>query len=149
MGNPAIFPLIYGTSTPEVVIVQINPLGCDCVPTTAAEIMDRVNEIGFNSSLMREMRVVAFVTDLIDAGKLDCNNYKRINVHWIEAEKQMRGLGVSSKLNARMDFLLYLKAIARQAAAVRLADHFDGIGRRSANRHRGDVPLSRRRFRKS
>jgi NTE family protein len=131
MGNPAIFPLIYGTGTHDVVIVQINPLGCDRVPTTAAEIMNRVNEISFNSSLMREMRAISFVTDLIDERKLDSNVYKRVNVHWIEAEKQMRGLGVSSKLNARMDFLLHLKAIGRRAADEWIAGHFDAIGHRS------------------
>ena len=131
MGNPAIFPLIYGTATQDVVIVQINPLGCDRVPTTAAEIMNRVNEISFNSSLMREMRAISFVTDLIDERRLDSNVYKRVNVHWIEAEKQMRGLGVSSKLNARMDFLLHLKAIGRQAADAWIAGHFDAIGHRS------------------
>jgi len=131
MGNPAIFPLIYGTQCQDVVIVQINPLGCDRVPTTAAEIMNRINEISFNSSLMREMRAISFVTDLIDEQKLDSNSYKRINVHWIEAEKQMRGLGVSSKLNARMDFLLHLKAIGRRAADDWLGMHIDDIGQRS------------------
>ncbi|TAJ42508.1 MAG: patatin-like phospholipase family protein [Reyranella sp.] len=131
MGNPSIFPLIYGSDTPDVVIVQVNPLGCDRVPTTATEIMNRVNEISFNSSMMREMRAISFVTDLIDDGKLDSNNYKRINVHWIEAEKQMKGLGASSKLNARMDFLLHLKAIGRDAADGWLAGHFDAIGRQS------------------
>lgn len=131
MGNPAIFPLIYGAETPDVVIVQINPLGCDRVPTTAAEIMNRVNEISFNSSLMREMRAISFVTDLIDAGKLDNQSYKRVNVHWIEAENRMRGLGVSSKLNGRLEFLLHLKEIGRQAADAWLGANFDAIGRRS------------------
>ncbi len=131
MGNPAIFPLIYGADTADVVIVQINPLGCDRVPTTATEIMNRVNEISFNSSLMREMRAISFVTDLIDAGKLDTKTYKRINVHWIEAEQQMKGLGVSSKMNARMDFLLHLKAIGREVADAWIAAHFDAIGHRS------------------
>ncbi len=131
MGNPSIFPLIYGSDTPDVVIVQVNPLGCDRVPTTATEIMNRVNEISFNSSMMREMRAISFVTDLIDDGKLDSSDYKRVNVHWIEAEKQMKGLGVSSKLNARMDFLLHLKSIGRDAAGGWLSGHFDAIGRQS------------------
>ena len=131
MGNPAIFPLIYGAETPDVVIVQVNPLGCDSVPTTATEIMNRLNEISFNSSLMREMRAISFVTDLVDQGKLASNQYKRVNVHWIEAEKQMRGLGVSSKLNARMDFLLHLKEIGRQVADQWIVTHFDAIGQRS------------------
>ena len=84
------------------------------------------------ASLMREMRAISFVTDLIDEGKLASNQYKRINVHWIEAEKQMRGLGVSSKLNARMDFLLHLKEIGRQVAGQWIATHFDAIGHRSS-----------------
>ena len=41
VANPALFPLIYGSSTPDVVIIQVNPLGCDYVPTSAAEIMNR------------------------------------------------------------------------------------------------------------
>lgn len=131
MGNPAIFPLIYGAQSPDVVIVQVNPLGTDRVPTTATEIMNRLNEISFNSSLMREMRAIAFVTDLIDEGKLDSNQYKRVNVHWIEAEQQMRGLGASSKLNARLDFLLHLKEIGREVADRWIDLHFDAIGRRS------------------
>ena len=68
---------------------------------------------------------------LVDQGKLASNQYKRVNVHWIEAEKQMRGLGVSSKLNARMDFLLHLKEIGRQVADQWIAAHFDAIGQRS------------------
>ena len=55
------------------------------MPTTATEIMNRLNEISFNSSLMREMRAISFVTDLVDQGKLASNQYKRVNVHWIEA----------------------------------------------------------------
>lgn len=131
MGNPALFPLIYGAESRDVVIVQINPLGCDQVPTTAPAIMNRLNEISFNSSLMREMRAVSFVTDLIDQGRLDAQQYKRMNVHWIEAEEQMKGLGVSSKLNAQWDFLLHLKAIGRDVASGWLERNFDAIGDRS------------------
>ncbi|GEP55335.1 hypothetical protein [Reyranella soli] len=93
--------------------------------------MNRLNELSFNSSLIGEMRVIACVTDLIDDGKLDSNQYKRINVHWIEDEKQMRGLGVPSKLNARLDFLLHLKAIGREVADRWIGHNFDAIGRRS------------------
>jgi NTE family protein len=128
MGNPSIFPLIYGAGSPDVVIVQVNPLTCEQVPTTAAAIMNRLNEISFNSSLMREMRAIAFVTGLIDAGKLDGREYKRMNVHWIDAEEKMKGLGVSSKLNARWDFLEHLKEIGRAAAGDWLDRHFDRVG---------------------
>ena len=62
MGNPAIFPLIYGCESKDIVIVHIKALEREDPPRTAAEILDRVNEISFNSSLMREMRAISFVT---------------------------------------------------------------------------------------
>jgi NTE family protein len=128
MGNPSLFPLIYNCASADVLIVQVNPLGCDEVPTSAREILDRVNEISFNSTLMREMRAVAFVTDLLDRGHLKETGYKRMLVHWIDAEAEMRGLGVASKLNADWDFLCHLKEIGRRAADAWLARHYDDIG---------------------
>jgi NTE family protein len=53
MGNPAILPLIYGCDSRDVVIIHINPLERAQLPTTASDIMNRINEISFNSSLMR------------------------------------------------------------------------------------------------
>jgi NTE family protein len=66
IGNPAIFPLIYHTQTPDVLVVHINPIERRDVPKRASDIYNRINEISFNSSLMREMRAIAFVTKLID-----------------------------------------------------------------------------------
>src|SRR4029077_17225563 len=70
MGNPAIFPVIYGCESRDVVIVHINPVERARLPTTASEIMNHINEISFNSSLMREMRTIAFLTKLIDDSKI-------------------------------------------------------------------------------
>ena len=131
MGNPALFPLIYGTASPDLIIIQINPLGSDTIPNTAHEIMNRVNEISFNSSLMREMRAVSFVTHLLEEGHLDELKYRRMHVHWIDAEEEMRGLGVSSKLNADLDFLLHLRDLGRRTTDAWLAVNFDAIGRKS------------------
>ena len=131
MGNPSLFPLIYNCESKDVVIVQVNPLGCDEVPTSAREILDRVNEISFNSTLMREMRAVAFVTDLLDSGQLSDAKYKRMLVHWIDAEAEMKGLGASSKLNTDWEFLRHLKDIGRRTADVWLAQNYDSVGRAS------------------
>jgi len=70
MGNPALFPLIYSCHSRDILIVHVNPVERPGKPTSAHEIANRVNEISFNSSLMREMRADAFVTKLIDDGKL-------------------------------------------------------------------------------
>ena len=58
MGNPAIFPLIYNRGSKDVILVHINPIERKKLRKTAAEIFNRMDEISFNSSLMREMRAV-------------------------------------------------------------------------------------------
>jgi len=134
MGNPAIFPLIYGCGCPDVVIVQINPLTRKDVPKTAGEIMNRLNEITFNASLMREMRAIAFVLRLLDEVPGDVpavRALKRMHIHLIEDEKAMEELGVASKLNTDFDFLLYLKELGRKTAGRWIERNFDAIGRHS------------------
>jgi NTE family protein len=131
MGNPAIFPLIYGCESRDVVIVHINPICRPDVPTTAATIMNRINEISFNSSLMREMRAVAFVSRMIDDGKVAAGTMKRMLIHAIEAEAFMRELGVSSKLNADWSFLTRLCHAGRAAAERWLAANYHRLGQES------------------
>jgi NTE family protein len=128
MGNPAIFPLIYGCESPDVVVVHINPINRPDVPETATDIMNRINEISFNSSLMREMRAIAFVGRLIDEGKLVDKEMKRMRMHAIEAEDVMQGLGVASKLNADWEFLTHLHDIGRRRAGAWLEANFDRLG---------------------
>jgi NTE family protein len=131
MGNPAIFPLIYGCNSRDVVIVHINPLERARLPTTASEIMNRINEISFNSSLMREMRAIAFVTQLIDDGKIIGNSMKRMLIHGIEAADVMAELSALNKLNADWDNLTYLMKVGRERADAWLSTNFDRLGKQS------------------
>lgn len=132
MGNPPIYPLIYHCDCNDVLIVQINPIAIPELPTTAQAIMDRVNTLSFNSSLMREMRAINFVTKLIDNGFDDGGRLQRMLIHTIDAEVHFGRLGVSSKLNADWDFLTSLFDLGRGQADRFLADHFDKIGRASS-----------------
>ncbi|TCO80564.1 NTE family protein [Plasticicumulans lactativorans] len=132
MGNPPIYPLIYNADSRDVLIIRINPIEIPKVPTTAREILDRVNTLSFNSSLMREMRAIDFVTKLIDQGALDPAQYKRMRIHSIDAEERMAKLSVSSKLNADWGFLQELRALGRERADAWLAQHFDDLGERSS-----------------
>jgi NTE family protein len=131
MGNPAIFPLIYHCDSPDVAIVHINPLERTEMPHSATEILNRINEITFNSSLMREMRAIHFVTDLIETGAVCENHLKRMLIHGISAEAEMSRLSVSSKLRADWGFLLELKEVGRATADSWLARNFDDLCRRS------------------
>jgi NTE family protein len=128
MGNPAIFPLIYNCDSADVVIVHINPAERPDVPTTSRDIMNRINEISFNSSLMREMRAISFVTKLIEDGKLKEDDAKHMMLHAIEADDVMRGLGVASKMNADWEFLMHLHDIGRERTGAWLEANFDKIG---------------------
>lgn len=131
MGNPALFPLIYSCQSRDILVVHINPIEQPDRPTSAREIMNRVNEISFNSSLMREMRAVAFVTKLIDDGKLSQSDAKRVLVHSVCADDVMRGLGAASKLNGDGRFLGQLRALGRERAQAWIDHHFDDLGSRS------------------
>ncbi len=131
MGNPVIWPLIYHTSTSDVLLVQINPIYRKDVPQTAHEIINRLNEITFNSSLISEMRAIHFVTRLIEDGLVQEERYKKMKIHAIKAIKAMEKLNASSKLNTRWEFFTHLKEIGRRSAHQWLKENFDHIGERS------------------
>jgi len=132
MGNPAIYPLIYRDGTRDVIVVHINPLERTKLPTTASEIYDRVNEITFNSSLMREMRAIAFVTRLIDEGALSAKEYARLLIHSVRDDKGMAAFGAASKFDTDWEFLTKLRNLGRKRAGEWLARHYDDIGRQSS-----------------
>jgi NTE family protein len=87
-----------------------------------------VNEIAFNSSLLQELRAIDFVRKLVDEGKLNPAEYKRINIHTIAAHDEMAPLGASSKFNAEWAFLEHMHGIGRRAADKFLAEKFDMLG---------------------
>jgi NTE family protein len=128
LGNPPLYPLFYHTGTRDVLIVQINPINIPELPKTAQAILDRINTLTFNSSLMREMRVIRFVTKLIDGGFDDGGRLKRVYLHCIDAEEKLARLGVSSKFNADWDFLQSLFTLGRARADDFLRQHYDKIG---------------------
>jgi NTE family protein len=114
VGNPAIYPLIYSCGTSDVVIVHINLIARRGVPTTTSEILNRINEVSFNSSLMRELRAISFVTWLIEDSKIARGEMKQMLIHSIRSDETMTALGVSSKLNA--EFLCFLHDKGRAQA---------------------------------
>jgi NTE family protein len=128
MGNPAIFPLIYHGASRDVVIVHINPIERQELPRTAPEIFDRINEISFNSSLMREMRAIAFVARLVEEGSVDAKRYNRMLIHSIRNDAEMARLGVASKMMPSWDMISHLKDVGRASAEAWLDAHFDKVG---------------------
>jgi NTE family protein len=132
MGNPAIFPLIYDSDCADVLIVHVNPIVREGVPRTAAEIANRVNEISFNSSLMREMRAIAFVTQLIDRGQLKPEDARRMRIHCIRNDAFMAAQGVSTQVDTAWPYLCTLREAGEAQGEAWLAANFQHIGRRSS-----------------
>ena len=131
-GNPALFPLFYHTESADVVIVHINPIHREEVPRSAREIMNRVNEISFNSSLLRELRAIDFVTRLLEEGRLAPGSMKKVNVHSVMDDETMTKLGVATKLQPDWTLLKNLKQAGRDAMDGFLRAHWGDIGERSS-----------------
>jgi NTE family protein len=134
LGNPVIFPFFRTTESEDVIVVQINPVVRDTTPTSSREIMDRLNEITFNSSLISEFRAIEFVGRLIDKKLLPRGTgpgeYRRINVHRIA----LAGLGLESsatRLQNDYQFFEMLRDHGRRTARRFLDEHFADIGKRS------------------
>ncbi len=128
-GNPALFPFFYTTRTEDVLLVQINPIERLETPISAREIENRIDEITFNASLLREFRAIAFVRQLIAQGKLSRDEYRDIRMHRIDADEALKDLSASSKVNAEPDFLIYLRDLGRAAAEDWLEDNYGAIGK--------------------
>ena len=95
-------------------IVHINPLYREELPTTATEIMNRINEISFNASLLRELRSIDFVNRLIDRGMFADGAMKRNIVHSVSDDALMSQLGIATKMTHRT-LLLQLRDAGRAA----------------------------------
>jgi hypothetical protein len=93
--------------------------------------MNRINEISFNSSLMREMRAIAFVAKLIDDGKILDNPMKRMLIHGTDAADVMAELGALNKLNADWDNLNHLMKVERERTEAWLKQNFGRLGEES------------------
>ena len=141
IGNPALYPLIYETETLDVLIVHVNPIVRNEVPKRADEIMNRINEVSFNSSLVREMRAIAFVQKLVADGWLKDEHADRLKVlyiHAIRSDAELCGYGVQTKLRTDWEFLTELRELGRAQAGRWLEENYDAVGNRQTVDIRAD-----------
>jgi NTE family protein len=129
-GNPTITPLIRESDARDTILVQINPRERLDTPRTATEILNRLNEISFNSPLMKELRMIALLRQVADPGTGEGARWAEMRTHRILTDK-LAEFGASSKLNAEWEFLTMLKTEGRRCTDEFLAAHGHDIGRRS------------------
>lgn len=127
-GNPALHPLIYQTAGSDILLVQINPVEHLGVPDTVPEIMDRMNEVTFNASLLAELRAIEFVRRLLAEGRLDPRRYKDIRMHRIDGGARLAGYGADSKLRADLVLVRELFDLGREAGLQWMARHAADVG---------------------
>jgi len=134
MGNPVLYPLFYYTESRDVVILHINPIERPGPPKTAFDIANRLNEITFNSSLIKELRSVYFVQKLLDDGWIKDEyreKLKYVLIHSVRADNALSDLSASSKMNSEWKFLTMLRDRGRALAGEWLDHNFEHLGVRS------------------
>ena len=139
VGNPSLLPLITESPAHDLVLVQINPSRRQALPTRAADILDRLNEITFNSSLVKELRSLALLQQLLrQEGEPPAGGrpplftqIAALRMHQIEADGELAGFGAASKADTGWAFLTRLRRIGYAAAQAWLENNFTHLGRRS------------------
>ena len=126
-GNPTMTPLVRECDSNDTILVQINPVERPGTPRTAREIASRVNEISFNAPLLKELRMMALLQQVVDPGSSEARAWQAMRLHRISSDLMVK-LGHSSKLNAEWDFLQMLFDAGRASAGEFLTDHGSDLG---------------------
>lgn len=131
LGNPALYPLRSPALAPDLLIVWVNPLNQPTVPMNARAILDRVNEVTFNATLVQEIEAIDAINELRPDGAAWHASYKRIHLHEIKDEPHLARLDYASKSNTDWSFLLELRGYGHAAAERWLQTSYDDVGRRT------------------
>jgi NTE family protein len=129
-GNPTITPLVRESDAHDTILVQINPTERPEVPRSAADILNRLNEISFNSPLAKELRMIALLRQVVDPGTGEGARWAQMRTHRIKSDMLVQ-FGSSSKLNAEWEFVSMLRVEGRRAASEFLDASADDLGKRS------------------
>jgi NTE family protein len=129
-GNPTMTPLIRESDALDTILVQINPVERPGTPTSARDILNRLNEVSFNGVLLKELRMMAMLRRGANPKDREGARWAGMRIHRITSDR-MAELGYSSKLNAEWEFLTMLRAEGRQSAEAFYRAHKDELGKRS------------------
>lgn len=119
MGNPSLWPLFYESACRDILLVHINPIVRPKLPKRGYAIQNRLNEITFNASLLKELRAIAFVRKLVTDDMLRPEHkkkYRDILMHAIRTDAVMNDLSIASKYDTNWPFLTSLRDTGRKQA---------------------------------
>ncbi|HEX6143345.1 MAG TPA: patatin-like phospholipase family protein [Geminicoccaceae bacterium] len=129
IGNPVLKPLIRVCGARDILLIQLNPTRREQLPISSRDIMDRLNEVTMNASLMRELDVIHTINRLVRDGQLTNPRYQEVRLHKIADPEVMGALGLRSKNNTAWRFLIYLRDVGRRRASAWLEENRGRIGR--------------------
>ena len=119
--------MIDGADRDGFVVVRIDPIGAEEVPTGAVLILDRMNEVVCKSSLVRELRRIARISEFGATARLSVEESGMLRLPIIGREPAMIRLDSSS--NSKLD--TEHEALGRARAGAFLGAHRADLGRRS------------------
>ncbi|WP_178133860.1 patatin-like phospholipase family protein [Vineibacter terrae] len=126
--NPPLLSLIAASSAPHLLIVQLTPMQGEVLPTTSPQIVRRLNEITFNTPLVRELEALATLGSIygrtLALFSPMARRLRRLRLHHIAAENAFAALDRTSPMDLDWPFLLRLRDAGRAAADDWLARSF-------------------------
>ncbi len=133
--NPPLFPLLYQTALPDIVLVTLVPQQWPPLPDSAAATERRLHDISFASSLHTELQGLAMARHeaargLFAWGRLE-RQLRRLRLHHIDADDTTRQLDSLSKMTPHAGLVQHLFAAGQARTRQWLASHGDDIGRRN------------------
>jgi NTE family protein len=134
--NPAVFPLFYECDAQDVLLVLLTPLRRDDTPRMVKEIDERITELSFNATFMREMQTFARAAEFSDLsphtdGNLE-SKLRAMRVHMIDVCGLASLERTETKALAHAPFLEMLCGQGRERAARWLEEHAEDVGNRSS-----------------
>lgn len=129
-GNPTLTPLVRHCQADDMIFIPINPIERAEVPRSSPEIINRLNEISFNAVTLKELRMIAMLRKVVDAGDNEGAKWARLRLHRV-GNDIMNTLGASSKMITEWAFLTMLRDEGRKSAQIFLEAHAMDLGKKS------------------
>ncbi|MDR2128980.1 MAG: patatin-like phospholipase family protein, partial [Burkholderiaceae bacterium] len=129
--NPALTPLVERSASRDILLVQITPLRHEGTPRTMAEIVDRINDLTFNASLIAQMRSLGVLNDMVGKGVAP-RGLTAIHIHRIDGGAALSVLPAGTKVLPQMSTVQKLFVLGQEAASRWLAQHLGAVGHKSS-----------------
>jgi len=119
-GNPVVYPLLFDCKARDLLLLLLHPQQPAAPPVSAQAIADRVAELGFQTTFIREMRALAAM------------HQRARRSPWRLGRPERRIRHRSSKLDVRPDFLLELMQRGQAQMDHWLQQNRSALGRSSS-----------------